>query len=455
MITRNDFRNNTFIMAIIGAFVLFGAGCDSGVDATSNEDSVTVSGQVSEDENDTQNKTYGKMGEPSAETLTSVEGAVVTAVAVHADGSVSELNGETTTNANGEFTLVAEGEGAADYIRVFARGDGDFEASSIVQVDGQNSVDSRPLTAESHARARVYLEAKARDGYDSHYEGVTAADVAVFTNDAVAAEINAGVQSAADVGTAIASAVKAQVEFNAKASAEVAMSAIFEARAEAFAQFHSDLASSSSAEARANAYTKLEGSYINVFTDNGTDVETQAKFHQTSASILVEASSNTNGKAELGLRKQAELILSKATALSIEAMFQAEGASSSTIDALIEARTVAVSEIREASSIEAIVNAKADYKAKVDAETESHFGISSSARASAEAEIESSVDVLQNVIASLSIFGNVAEATAEAYNSFYLDAQLNAKTSFEANGMAEAEAEAAANITVMTSVMTS
>lgn len=442
------------MLAIFGVLVFLGTACDSSVDAIDEDaESVTVSGRVSENED---SQSADKTAQSSTESLAAVEGAVVTAVAVHADGSVSALDGEATTDANGEFTFVAEGEGVTDHIRVIADGDGDFVASSIVQVNGQSSVNTPPLTTDSHAKAEVYLEAKSEDGVESHYEGVTAADVYVFINSDVAVEINSGTQSAADLGAAIASGVKAQAEYNDKAEAGVNMNAIVEARSDAFTRLQSDLAAASNNEARAEAFISLEESYIDVFTENGVDIEKQGEFHQIFASILIEASGEANGNAELGLRKQAELILTQATALTIEGMFQAEGASEATIESLEDARATLVAEIRAASSEEVIVDAKADYKATVDAETESNFGISSEVRAAAEAEIDSSVNALESTLAGLSIFiGNIAEATAEAFNDFYLDAQVEAETSFEASGMEESEAEAAAKVIIMTSVLIS
>ncbi|MEX2398402.1 MAG: hypothetical protein WD491_15295 [Balneolales bacterium] len=448
MITTKILRYN-FIPAILGFLVFFSTGCDSGVDAVGDTESVTVSGQATENGSTQNNQRAGKTAE-SSEVLNSVEGAVVTAVAVHADGSVSTLEGETTTDANGEFTLTAEGEGAADYIRVFAQGDGEFETSSIVQVNGRETVNSPPLTAESHAHADIYLEAKSEDNSNSHYEGVTAADVSIFVNADLAADINARTESAADMGIAIANAVNAQIEYNTKAEAGIDMNAIADARSDAYARFQSDLAAATDAEARTEAYANLEESYINVFSENGANFETQAQFNQTFTSILIEASGEADGNAELNLRKQAELILSTTSALAIEEKFEAEGASEVTLDALAEARTEVVADIRQATSAKAIVDAKAEYKASVDAETESHFNISSEMRTTAEGEINSSINALQNALINLSLFtNNVAEATAEAFADFYLDAQVNAKTSFEASGMAEAEAGAAASIVVM------
>ncbi len=440
-------------LAIAGTLAWFATGCDTGTGALSDEEAVTVSGRVTDSENMSESR--DKAEQPlQMQSRTGVEGAVVTAVAVHADGTLSELDGEATTDADGEFTLTAEGEGATGKVRVFANGDGDFESSAIVSVNGESSVDARPMTAESHAEAEIYLKAKAEDGFDSFNEGVSAADVSVLVNPDVAVEVNAGAQSAADLGAAIANAVKAQVAFNGKSEAGIDMAAVNVEKSETYARLQSDLAAAADAEARTRALEVFEVHYLNVFVEAGADAQTQAKFHQTGLGMLVAAGNQANGNAELGLRKQAELILGQATAIAIEAEFEANGASESTLEALAEARAELVADIRAATSVEEILEAKSEYKEKVDAETEAEFGISAEVRASAEAEVETQLNALANALAQLSIFlSGIAEATAEAFADFYMDAHANAKSSLEESGLAEAEAEAAAEITVMATIM--
>lgn len=446
-------RNIAITTTLMGALVFGGVACDTGIDNVNDDESVTVSGRVTDSESSSAKAGQLEQKYPAG-SVAEVEGAVVTAMAVNADGSVSTLDGETTTDANGEFSFTVEGEGAIDKIRIKANGDSEFESSAIVEVDGESSVESRPLTAKSHAEAEVYVEAKSEDNAESHEEGVTTADVSVFVNPDVAAEINSGSQSAADFGMAIANAVNAQAGYNNQVQAGVDMNAVAVAKKEAYAQLQTELSAAADAEGRAVAMAAFEEMYLNVFSEAGADLKTQAEFHQTGTSILVESSGDAEGNAEVGLRKQAELIRSQATALAIEAVFESKGASEATLEALADARTQLVADIKAATTVEAIIDAKSDYKAKVDAETESEFEISSEVRASAETEIESVIGTLKTTIAQLSIFvDGVAEVTAEAFADYYLDSRTNAKTSFESSGMAETEAEAAAEIIIMVGVM--
>ena len=450
MKTLDHSSRTSYTFAAIGALLLFFTACDTGTDSMNDEEAVTVSGRVTDDNQSSESTHTAKSSEPSA---TGVEGAVITAVAVAADGSVSTLNGETTTDVNGEFSFVAEGEGATDHIRILANSDGDYESSVIVQVNGRNSVQTRPLTAETHAEAEVYLEAKANDDADSHEEGVMAADVAVFVNGDVAAAINTGEQSAAEIGAAIANSVMTRAEYNANAEAGVDMAAVAVAKLEAFAEYQAELAAASEAEARAEAVAALEEAYVNIFADAGADAETQAELHQAGTFLLMEASGDVSGNAETGLRKKAEIIRTHATALALKAMFEAEGASESTIQAIADARAAFVSEMKAAADMDAIIEAKNDFSAVIDVEVESHFDISSEIRAAAAAEMQGHVELFKSTLAALSIFAStIADEAAEAYATFHAEAKSNTRAVLENSGMTEAEASAAAEIIVMANV---
>jgi len=440
-------------LAILATIIIYGTGCDSSVDSGNGGDSVTLSGRVAEYD-ETAGKAGNSMQASSLTSMNGVEGAVVTATAIHADGSVSALDGQATTNAEGEFTLVVEGEGAADHVRVLAETEDGFEASAVVQVNGQSSLNTRPITSASHAQASVYVAAKAEDDAESHDEGVTKADASVIVHVDAASEINSSANVAQDIGTALAGAVKAQGEFRSQTNADIDMSAIGNAKVDAYSRFQSALSTSAGSTARANAYVELENDYVTIFSDNGVDFETQAKLHQTGSALLLKAGKNMSGHVETSIRKQAELVRAHATALAVEAMLEAEGASQARLDALADARVTLVAEIRAATSAEAIAEAIATYRASVHAETEAHYSIDASILAAAEAQIESSYTLLNETLANLSILlGGVAEATAEAFAGFYASAQADAKASFEHSGLSEAEAESAAEVVVLLYVL--
>jgi hypothetical protein len=358
----------------------------------------------------------------------------VTAVSVGAEGTTRALDGETTTNASGEFTITVEGAGASDVIRLNADGDNDFSSSVIVQADGQNQVDAQPMTAETAAEANVYVEAKSEDEASSHDEGATAADVALYVNANAAADINAGQTPAEDVATAIASTVEAESQTNANADGGASADAVAEIKTSLYTELQSNLAAASSADARAQAVTEFENGMANLYVEAGGSEESQAESRQTGTSVMIEFSAEASSQAELGLRRQAELLRAEATARAEEALFEAQGAADATLSALESARTELKTNIRTATEVDAMVEAHSDYEAEVEAQMESTFGVSGQVITSAGAAIDETVNVLFSALADIGgVLNGAVETAVNAYGSFYTDAQATAKTSFESS----------------------
>ena len=164
---------------------------------------------------------------------------------------------------------------------------------------------------------------------------------------------------------------------------------------------------------------------------------------------MIEFSAEASSGAELGLRRQAELLRAAATARAEEALFEAQGASEATIDALVQARQQLKADIRAAGSVSAMVDAHSTYQAEVKTQMESAFGLSTTAITMAETEIQGTVDVLFSALADIDgVLKGAVEAAVNAYSSFYTDAQAAAKASFEANVDSEATAKAAAKALV-------
>jgi len=363
-----------------------------------------------------------------------VEGATVTAVSVGADGTTRALDGEATTNASGEFTITVEGAGASDVIRLNADGDNDFSSSVIVQTDGQSQVNAQPMTAETAAEANVYVEAKGEDEASNHDEGATAADVALYINANAAADINAGQTSAADAATAIASTVEAESQTNANADGGASADAVAETKTSLYTELQSNLAAASSADARAQAVTEFENGMANLYVEAGGSEESQAESRQTGTSVMIEFSAEASSQAELGLRRQAELLRAEATARAEEALFEAQGATDATLDALVSARQELKTNIRTAGSVSAMVDAHSIYEEEVKAQMESTFGVSGQVIASAGAAIDETVNVLFSALADIGgVLNGAVETAVNAYGSFYTDAQATAKTSFESS----------------------
>jgi hypothetical protein len=432
------------VLLMLAAGLLL-VGCDSG--GGMGAASVEMSGQVTDDQSS---------GNPSTATnnlktqTAGVEGAVVTATSVRTDGSTSALEGEATTEADGSFTVTATGEGSRGLVRLNADGSStDFSSSALVLVNGRSSVQTQPVTAETNAEADVYVEAKAEGEANSHVQGVTVADVALYVNDTTAADINAGATSAGEVASALAASVNAETSTNAEAESGASADALAQGKINAFAQLQSELATASSADARAQAVTSFENTMGTLYTEAGASAESQAESRQAGTSVMIEFSGSASSDAAFGLRKHAELLRAEATARAQEAILEAQGASDATISTLEDARATLKSDIRAATTVDAIVSAKSDYEAEVKAQMEATFDVSAATISSAESSIEGSVSTLFTTLSEISdLLGSASETAVDAYGTFYSSAQADATASFSSSLDSEAEAEAAAEALV-------
>src|SRR5688572_12751816 len=127
-----------FVAALVGPL----AGCDSsGADAE-----VEIRGRVTDD------ATSG---------LGPIDGAVVVASEVDADGDVSAMDGQATTDADGEFNLTIDG---TTEVVLLTATEGSFRTRALLErgAAASGTVSAPTFTAETDAEAGVYLAARSR-----------------------------------------------------------------------------------------------------------------------------------------------------------------------------------------------------------------------------------------------------------------------------------------------------
>lgn len=437
-------RFSFYLLLAAGLVVV---GCDlTGTDETEDVGSVTITGQVTDDQSSSGTSSASSSVEvrPKA----GVEGATVTAVSVGPDGSVDSLEGEATTGANGEYTITVEGVEGTDVVRLDAEGEGDFSSSTIVAIDGQSEVGAQPMTAETNAEAEVYVDAKAKDESSSHDEGVMPADVAFYVDAATATDVNTGEASVGKLASALVPTVDAEMRTIEEVE-EVDAAAVADAKANAFSQLQSGLSTAGDVESRGQAVVNFEETMSNLFVEAGASAETQAEARQTSTSLLIEASAGVSDEGAFGLRRQAELLRAEATARAQEAIFEAQDAGESVMDALVDARETLISDIRAATSVEDIVNAKQVYAATAKSQMETTFGVDAATIATAESEIEGAETELFTSLNDIGdLLENAADVTVNAYDTFYSEARSSAQSTFETEIDESSRAEAAAEALV-------
>lgn len=415
------------LLPFVLALLLF-VGCDS--DSLGGGDAeVSIQGQVSDDSG------FGK-------TAATIEGATVTAATIESDGSLSTLSGEATTNAEGRFTLDVEN---TDELTLLTAEKGSFSSRVIVATDYRSSgtVRAMPMTIETKAEANVFLEIDAAS--TSEPGRATVADVALFVNQQLAVAIENGNASAAEIAAAIEAEARAEAEYLDEADEAPADEDDVPLRERnAFAQLQADLALAASAQAEAEALSAFQSNLIESYSEAGVSLEAQARARQSGQSALVRFSAMSDSNARFALRKQAALITSMATTLAVEARFAAEGAGSTRLQALANARAALLTSLRGAASQNDLDDARATYESSIKAELQAELDVNSLVLTAAETSlmpVKAALDASVDAAAS-------ADAVATAYVTFFSTAETTAETALSTSAKASLGASVLTLLTV-------
>lgn len=391
-------------------------GCD---DATgpSAEGDVRLTGRVTDD---------AGLGKASAE----VEGAIVTASSIEADGTSGELQGEATTSADGQYELHV-GDAGSELV-LHAR-KGAFQSKVMAYTGGRAEVRAMPMTMETHGEAEVFLEARQRDGGDA----VTMADVALFVSREVAAEAATDAGVAADVAAAVVAEARTRDNYMREEEDAGEVDAAPRRQNDAFFDFQAALYVATGAGAETGAVAQLEQAAIDAYTDSGVAIDVQAAARQAALSAVVRFSGSLSSDARFELRQMAEVLAARATSEAIEASFRAGGAASARIEAVQQAQSTLLAELRAAVSAGEIAEARAAYESRIEEELSAEIGVNAAVMASADAAVAAAATALEVALSTASS----AEAVAEAHATFFASADTAARATFAGNENAELGAE--------------
>ncbi|HMB93938.1 MAG TPA: hypothetical protein VKP65_24020, partial [Rhodothermales bacterium] len=293
------------------------------------------------------------------------------------------------------------------------------------------------------AEANVFAEIRADSNTNS--DGATVADVALFVNQQLALALENGNASTAEIAAAIQAEARAEAEYLDEADdAPDDEDTVARRERAAFVQLQSDLAIATSIQAEAEALSTFRMNLIDVYSEAGVSLETQARARQSGQSALVRFSAMSDSDTRFALRKQAALITSLATALAVEARFEAEGAEASRTQALAEARTTLLASLRAASSQNELDAASATYEARVKAELQAELEVNTVVLTAAEASlmpIKAILDASVDAAAS-------ADAVAMAYVTFFTTAETTAETALSTSAKASLGASVLTLLTV-------
>lgn len=403
-------------------------GCDSGGDVAT----VRLEGRVTDAQG------YGETGGPGKQGVAAVqaaiEGAVVTAARLQGNGTLQPLEGQAQSDATGAFALnVAARSGDLLMLRAEK---GSFRSAVLVyvHVGSGGTVRAMPMTAESKAEAEVYVTVRNQDDNGQEDAGdASPALVAAYITSSVAAELQAGGLTTAQLATTLQQIARAEAAFVSRAGASAqALAQARQRQLSAWAALQAALHTATSAQAESNAIASFEAAFLEAYTEAGLSAEARAKLLQTArlaATRLVAGGSQT---ARIALRKQAEILSALATTAAVEAAFRAEGVAQSRIDSLVQARADWFASLRAASSTTAMEQARAQYIATVEAALAATLGLSSQAMANLKASLSAAKNALQTALS----LASSATAVAEASLAFYSSAESTISNSLQGNARA-------------------
>ena len=414
---------NTFFSAvgkvvIIPALVFSVAACDSGSDDPS---SFQVNGKVTDDAG------YGKA-------LAPIEGAVVTAATMNANGSLNDLEGEATTDASGAYTLDLE---VSEELLVVEAESATYTGGVLVY-RGRELDKASPMSmnVETTAEADVYAQVRARG------ESASFVDVIAFVDKTVAAEIAADADIAAEVAAAIGASEDGEDEYvdreniDRKAEKEDERD---DREKEAFLALQSSLAAATSASAETAALETFEEALVDAYIDAGFSAETQARARQSSQAAIAHfgTSPSLSADGRFALNKRLAVMTALAVSKAVEASFEAAGASATRLAAVAAAGETWVSGTRSASSQTSIDTGFATFSSSIEAELAAEINVTSSAIETAKAAMSAAKTAFD---ASVSTAIDAA-SIAQAHIAFYVAAETAVETSLSGSGDAQLGAE--------------
>ncbi|NNF02979.1 MAG: carboxypeptidase regulatory-like domain-containing protein [Rhodothermales bacterium] len=387
------------LMLAFGALTITGCDDDSSATDPDPDSETTISGRVTDDSG------FSKAGD--------VDDADVRAEEIDEDGNRSPSSGETTTDSDGRYSLKTDADAR---VMIVTATKGDFSSETIVvnHVDS-DAVAAMDMNAETRAEARVYTEAKRMD--DSA-QPVTAADVAMYVDAETATRIESNNSSDAEVATALHSAVKGELMYLSDANVSSSqIESASNAKIAAFAALQADIAAGSGTSGALDAFAST---MADVYVDAGVDHTTSAEARQTASLVITNLSGNLDSSARLAMRKRAELMAGLSTAAAIEAEFRAEGGMESEANAIESAGITLAASIAGASTDAEIEDAWAAFESETKAQLSAGITLGAALLQTVEASLLSLKTSFKDSIAAASSVDTVVELKAE----YHADARV-------------------------------
>ena len=400
--------------SLLFAAVVLTTGCDSGGDDGNPE--VTqrmVSGVVTDDAG------FSKTASGP------IAGAAVEAVSFASVGTGNRLEGSTTTDASGAYSLDIE---TAGEILVVMATKATFSTSSMVQLVGSGDVTAMPVIDETDAEADIFVGAR-----DQGF-ALMPSQVAFAVDTQLAAEIKQGNAGESDVATAINDGDAAEDEYTKSgddAQPDERRMQRDDERKASFIELQSALAAGTDDSAAVRAF---ESRYAMAALEAGIPASVQARAAQANRLTVMSQLSDLSlsADAQFAMKKQLALYASTAVKQSTEAAFEAHGSANGVLAQLDADGEAMLDAIASASSESELDAALSGYNASVETQLRAEANVTGATITAAK----SAVDLIHTTLDTALAAATTASARVTAMATFYSSAETAIETSFAGNSNA-------------------
>ena len=406
-------------------------------DSNNNSDSATVNGSV-------------EQSQAKAKTLT--EGTVVTMATVTANVSINTIEGaETTTDANGKFSLSFDASTAQNYVVVAENNGAEAMGFLSTQVENGQSIQLKPIDTESTAESNVFARLVAQGDADL----VTKSDIEAMVTSTNESEVRNSASLASQFAVALASSAEARADFFAnevEGNGEEKLNATLEILADAQTRLEADLSAASSTQAETEAYDLFLETSANAFVSAGVEANKAAQAIEIWGRVLVNNINSASTEIKNSVRSQTSIMAGIAIDAAVRAEAEASEMSNESKQAIADAGVQLKAALRTAVGVKADVEAAFEnYQEEVQTAMENDSSIEANFVVSVNTEINSQTGaktIFENAISSTTS----ADVALTVFATFFSDVQSTSEDNASATSMSSATLEAATNIIILTNL---
>jgi hypothetical protein len=406
-------------------------------DSNNNSDSATVNGSV-------------EQSQSKAKALN--EGTVVTMATVTSNGSINTIEGaETTTDANGEFSLSFDASAAQNFVVVAENNGAEAMGFLSAQVENGQSIQLKPIDTESTAESEVFARLVAQGDADI----VTKSDIEAMVTSANENEVRNSTTLASQFAVALASSAEARADFFAnevEGNGEEKLNATLEILADAQTRLEADLSAASSTQAETEAYDLFLETTASAFVSAGVEANKAAQAIEIWGRVMINNINSASTEVKNSVRSNTSIMAGIAIDAAVRAEAEASEMSNESKQAIADAGVQLKAALRTAVGVKADVEtAFEEYQEDVQTAMESDSSIEANFVVSVNTEINSQTGaktIFENAISGTTS----ADVALTVFSTFFSDVQSTSEDNASASSMSSATIEAATNIIILTNL---